>query len=226
MTNTLSIKIEQLRFHWKNKNVGNPAVLHIPQWHVQQGESIFLHGPSGSGKSTLLNIIGGILSPTEGKVTLLGTDIHQLSSTQRDRFRAKNIGVIFQQFNLVPYLSVLDNIRLGQQFSGAQYDLSRIEALCNSLNLTVDLLHQKANQLSTGQQQRVAMIRALYHRPPLIIADEPTSALDTDTRDEFIQLLLQEGQQNNCTVLFVSHDKPLAKHFDRSVALGEINHAV
>jgi putative ABC transport system ATP-binding protein len=226
MTNTLSINIEQLRFSWKNQNSHTSPILHIPQWHVKQGESIFLHGPSGSGKSTLLNLLGGILSPTTGKASLLDTDIHQLSSTQRDRFRAKNMGIIFQQFNLVPYLSVLDNIRLGQRFSGVEYDQSRIDTLCKNLNLTPTLLQQKANQLSTGQQQRTAMIRALYHRPPLIIADEPTSALDADTRDEFIELLLQESQQNNCSVLFVSHDKQLAKHFDRSVALGDINHAV
>lgn len=223
MTNTLAIKIEELCFYWNTKNT---PTLSIPLWEVQQGENIFLYGPSGSGKSTLLNIIGGILSPTSGKVTLLNTNIHQHSPSQRDRFRAKNIGVIFQQFNLVPYLSILDNIRLGQQFSGADYDRKRIEELCQRLRLPNDLLEKKANQLSMGQQQRVAMIRALYHRPPLIIADEPTSALDSDTRDEFIQLLLQESQQNNASVLFVSHDKALANHFDRSVALGEINHAV
>ncbi|MGS2718259.1 ABC transporter ATP-binding protein [Eionea flava] len=224
MTKALSIKIEQLRFFWKNKKISPSPVLAISQWHIQQGENIFLHGPSGSGKSTLLNLVGGILTPNEGNITLLDTDIHTLSTSQRDRFRAQNMGVIFQQFNLVPYLSIIDNIRLGQQFSGANYDIARIHDLCERLKLPVHLLEQKANQLSTGQQQRVAMIRALYHRPLIIIADEPTSALDTHTRDEFIELLLQESRQNNSTVLFVSHDQQLAKHFDKSIALEEINH--
>jgi len=223
MTNSLSIQIDHLHFNWRKNAAGTTPVLQIPQWCVESGSSIFLYGPSGSGKSTLLNIIGGILTPTSGTVTLLDTPLHELNMTQRDRFRAKNMGIIFQQFNLVPYLSVLDNIRLGQQFSGANYDISRIHQLCDQLNLSTSLLDQHANQLSTGQQQRVAMIRALYHAPPLIIADEPTSALDADTRDEFIRLLLQESKKNNSTVLFVSHDQQLAKHFDQRVALKEIN---
>lgn len=224
MARTLSIKIEQLRFFWKNSQADSSPTLAIRQWHIQQGDNIFLHGPSGSGKSTLLNLVGGILTPNEGSITLLDTDIHTLSTSQRDRFRAKNMGIIFQQFNLVPYLSIIDNIRLGQQFSGASDNIERVHDLCERLKLSVSLLEQKANQLSTGQQQRVAMIRALYHRPALIIADEPTSALDTNTRDEFIELLLQESRQNNSTVLFVSHDQQLATHFDKSVALEDINH--
>lgn len=200
-------------------------ILHIKQWSIKSGERIFLHGNSGSGKSTLLNIIAGVLSSNSGSVSVLGTELNKLSSHQRDRFRANHIGFIFQQFNLIPYLSVTDNIQLGAQFADQQNKPLSIETLCEQLKLETSLLQRKANQLSIGQQQRVAVARALYNQPELIIADEPTSALDSDNRDNFIQLLLEQSQNTKATVLFVSHEKGLAYHFDSSIALGDINHA-
>lgn len=220
MTEIHTIAIKDLRFSWPK--IQSPTVA-IDDWQLRQGQRLFLYGRSGSGKSTLLNLIAGILEPQVGSIEIDGQNIVNMSQRQRDQFRAKNIGIIFQQFNLIPYLSVTDNIRLGQTFSACDYQHERLLELVKKLDLNESVLQQQANQLSVGQQQRVAVIRALYHRPKLIIADEPTSALDAETRDEFIQLLLEQSTANNSTVLFVSHDKNLAKHFDQQLDLKQLN---
>jgi len=236
MTEKTVIAIEDLSFSWTTKqSIGskkrNPIkpILDIPQWKIRPGQSIFLYGQSGSGKSTLLNLISGILQPQQGTITIGEQTISDIKPSQRDCFRAKNLGIIFQQFNLIPYLSVTDNIRLSQNFSGAEYNHQRLLDLTKRLGLSENILQQKANHLSVGQQQRVAVIRALYHRPKLIIADEPTSALDAETRDEFIQLLLEQNTEENnkekSSILFVSHDKSLASHFDQQIDINDLNKA-
>jgi putative ABC transport system ATP-binding protein len=224
MDHSTAITLSKVQFSWSKTSANTPTIV-LPEWTIAQGERVFLHGQSGTGKSTLLNILSGILLPQQGEVTLLGTDITQLNHRQRDRFRAQHLGVIFQQFNLIPYLSVSDNIRLSQTFSGTTPPVHRIDELCEQLALDKMLLNQQANQLSVGQQQRVAVARALYHRPRIIIADEPTSALDSNTRDEFIRLLLTQSEQTNSTVIFVSHDHSLSSHFDRADDLATINQA-
>lgn len=217
-----AISIRNLVYSWPKAS--NP-ILSIPEWQVDSGQKAFLYGRSGSGKSTLLNIVTGILQVKRGIVEVDGEDLIALNARQKDRFRAQYMGIIFQQFNLIPYLSVADNIRLSQFFSRQVYDKARLISLVEQLDLDTTLLHQKARELSVGQQQRVAVARALYHRPKLIIADEPTSALDADTRDTFIRLLLNQCEVNNSTVLFVSHDKTLEHYFDHSINLLDINHA-
>ncbi|MFT6388879.1 MAG: putative ABC transport system ATP-binding protein [Cellvibrionaceae bacterium] len=240
MTEKPIIAIKDLIFSWpikqsigsKKTNAIKP-ILDIPNWEIQPGQSIFLYGRSGSGKSTLLNLISGILQPQQGTITINEQTISDIKPSQRDRFRAQNLGIIFQQFNLIPYLSVTDNIRLSQAFSGTEYDHQRLLELTKKLGLSENILQQKANQLSVGQQQRVAVIRALYHRPKLIIADEPTSALDAETRDEFIQLLLEQNNEKNTeknkkensSILFVSHDRSLASNFDQQIDINELNKA-
>ncbi len=201
------------------------AVLDIDQWYVDCGQHVFLYGPSGSGKSTLLNILAGILKPQRGRVNLLGEDLAALSSRKRDQFRAQHIGVIFQQFNLVPYLSVLENILLAAHFANKPtIDVrQRAITLLRLLNLSDDLLGQRADTLSVGQQQRVAIVRALINQPEILIADEPTSALDSDTRDQFIQLLLDCVTESGTTLIFVSHDKSLMSHFNQTLNLRELN---
>jgi len=222
MNENHTIAITDLSFTWPKENT---PTLNIKSWRLPQGKSVFLYGRSGSGKSTLLNLIAGILHSQKGEVIIDGCNITKLKGSQCDEFRAKNIGLIFQQFNLIPYLSVADNIRLSQVFSNYPYNQQRLLDLTKKLDLAPSVLEQKANQLSVGQQQRVAVIRALYHEPKLIIADEPTSALDAETRDEFIELLLEQSKQNNSSVLFVSHDKSLAKHFDNELDLEQLNQA-
>lgn len=220
LQNTHAISLHDVTFHWPKDS--SPTI-DIKKWHIDKGQSVFLYGRSGSGKSTLLNIIAGILEPQQGVVNILGQDIVRLKQADRDRFRARHIGFIFQQFNLIPYLSVADNIQLSQTFSTVKKNEDQMRKLVEQLSLSKSLLLRKANQLSVGQQQRVAVARALYHQPEIIIADEPTSALDTEKRDEFIHLLLQQAKKHNSTVLFVSHDKSLASYFDQTIDLQRLN---
>ncbi|MUK76148.1 ATP-binding cassette domain-containing protein [Aliivibrio fischeri] len=221
------IELSNLTFHWPNQT---ELTIDIPSFTQKQGNKLFIKGPSGSGKSTLLSLLTGILSPTSGCVNINGTDINQLSSNQRDRFRADNIGYIFQQFNLLPYLSVIDNVILPYQFSSKK-TLSikelRLEAtrLLTQLQLPASHFNKPITDLSIGQQQRVAAARAFIGKPKLIIADEPTSALDHETRFAFIELLMNECENSNASLLFVSHDPSLESLFDQSIDLRELNKA-
>jgi len=220
-----AIAIENLSFAYDNKK----AVIEIDEFRVRAGERIFLHGPSGSGKTTLLGLLTGILQASSGSVRVLDTDLSLLSARQRDRFRSHRMGYIFQQFNLIPYLSVKDNILLPVWISSErrqriQSASVEVEAttLADRLGLR-SFFRTNVMQLSVGQQQRVAVARALIGQPDFIIADEPTSALDDDRQQEFIDLLLERTQNAKTTVLFVSHNKRLASHFDRSVSLSDLN---
>jgi putative ABC transport system ATP-binding protein len=207
----------------------------IASFEAQAGERIFLYGPSGSGKSTLLGLLGGVLSAERGTIKLLGHDYRQQSQTQRDRVRADHIGYIFQQFNLIPYLSVFENVLLPCQFSQLRLEKTlasgntrtvEAERLLTTLDLNPTLWHQPVTQLSVGQQQRVAAARALIGKPEVIIADEPTSALDADRQAAFLALLLHECAEANALLLFVSHDRRLASHFHREIDLTSINRAI
>ena len=208
--------------------------LDIPDLRIKAGERIFLHGPSGSGKSTLLSLIGGVVTPQSGQVELLDHSLAALSGPARDRLRAGHLGFIFQQFNLIPYLSARDNILLACRFSPARLTRLRTagstpeaEALRLAAHLELDVatLNTPASELSVGQQQRVAACRALIGRPALVIADEPTSALDAHRQRAFLDLLLNECAAADAALLFVSHDERLAAHFDRQLALRDINRA-
>ena len=223
-----AIAIEALRFAWP----GHPPVLDIDSFAMTRGERLFLRGPSGSGKSTLLGLIAGVLQPAAGRIEVLGRDMSALSAAARDRVRADHLGVIFQMFNLVPYLSVTGNVTLPLLFSPVRRktvgDDAEGEArrLLDRLGLSdPGLLNRRVSDLSVGQQQRVAAARALIGGPDIVIADEPTSALDSDARDRFIELLSEEAARTGAALLFVSHDRSLASHFSRAVDLGEINHA-
>ena len=199
-------------------------VLHGIDLTLQRGEFAALIGPSGSGKSTLLNLIGGVLLPARGSVSLLGQPLGELSASQRDAFRADHLGFIFQQFNLIPYLSVLDNVLLPCRVSARRASrVSEPEAearrLLAGLDLDPALLSRPAAELSVGQQQRVAAARALIGQPEILIADEPTSALDAERQATFVELLLSEAKRAGSAVVFVSHDLRLATHFDQSLTL-------
>ncbi|MEO0981339.1 MAG: ATP-binding cassette domain-containing protein, partial [Pseudomonadota bacterium] len=195
-----------------------------------RGERLFLRGPSGSGKSTLLGLIAGVAAPSAGRVHVLGRDMAKLGSAARDRMRADHLGVIFQMFNLLPYLSVAGNVALPCRFSARRRanvggsPEAEAKRLLARLGLEdPKLLARRALDLSVGQQQRVAAARALIGRPDIVIADEPTSALDADARDRFIELLSEEAAATGASLLFVSHDAALAGHFDRALDLAEIN---
>ena len=221
MTESL-ISISKLTFCYpKSERV----TLAIDSWSLQKGQHTFIQGKSGSGKSTLLNILSGVQKVTNGEVNVLGTGLSELTEKQRDKFRAQHIGIVFQQMNLVPYLTVKDNILLASYFANKSTNTlnEKIKQILTQLQLPLSLLTQPASNLSVGQQQRVAIARALINQPEIIIADEPTSALDSDARDAFMQVLFESAKEFGATVLFVSHDKSLASYFDNICLMSEIN---
>ena len=225
------IELSDLGFAWP----GQAELLDIPAFTLQRGESLFLKGPSGSGKTTLLGLLGGVQKPQRGHIQVLGQNLSQLPAGARDRFRVDHTGYIFQQFNLLPFLSVRENVQLPCHFSRLRAQRARQRhgsvdqatvILLAHLGLDQpDLLERRADALSIGQQQRVAAARALIGQPELVIADEPTSALDADARAAFLQLLFAECREAGSSLLIVSHDQSLAPRFDRSLSLAELNRA-
>ena len=229
MTAAPAVVIKDLSFAY---HLGR-GVLQLPTMIISRGERVFLHGPSGSGKTTLLGLIAGILRPQGGNLAVLGADLGTMSGSERDSFRGERLGYVFQMFNLIPYLSVVENItlpcllsaprraRLMQAGSVASLELAAA-AIAERLGIA-DLLGTPVTELSVGQQQRVAVARALLGAPELVIADEPTSALDSEHREDFLRLLFDETAHSGATVLFVSHDLTLAPLFQRALSLRDLN---
>jgi len=202
--------------------------LHLPALTLDSGQHLFIRGASGTGKTTLLNLLAGITRPNKGELWVQGQPLHQLSAAKRDKLRASQIGVVFQQLNLIPYLSVLDNVLLRASFAGkpGKQLQQRAEGLLQALSLAPELWLQQASALSVGQQQRVAIARALLTEPALLIADEPTSALDADNRDAFMQVLLAEADKCETTVIFVSHDQQLKQYFHYELSMTNLAQGV
>jgi putative ABC transport system ATP-binding protein len=226
-----AIAIEELRFAWPGQST---AVLDIAEFQLARGQSLFLQGASGSGKSSLLQLIAGILQPQSGRITIAGQALDALSASQRDQFRATHIGYVFQQFNLLPYLSLIDNVVLPCRFSASRFArasggsgqagiVATAQQLLVDLGLPGELQQRSVQALSVGQQQRVALARALLGEPELLICDEPTSAIDHDQRDRFMTLLIDQVKKTGASLLFVSHDRSLQSGFDRVVDLPSIN---
>jgi putative ABC transport system ATP-binding protein len=206
-----ALEIANLRFRYRK----GPLVLDIPKLRIAQGSRVFLFGPSGSGKTTLLGVMAGVLAGYEGSVRVLGRDLGKMKGSARDAFRGSHLGYIFQLFNLIPYLSVMENITLPCRLHAER-----------RAHIAADTLEEAARpvtDLSVGQQQRVAAARALLGRPELIIADEPTSSLDFDHREKFLELLFESCEAYKATLLFVSHDRSLMGMFSETLSLPEIN---
>lgn len=223
-----TLDLTDVRYQWPGRSAFG---LDIANFTVSQSERVLLLGASGSGKSTLLSLICGTIVADRGSVRVGGKDIASLSSGQRDRFRAEHIGLIFQQFNLLPFASVLDNVLLPLHFAPARR--ARVTSprqaardLCLTLGLPKDAIAAQAGTLSVGQQQRVAAARALIGAPPLIVADEPTSALDAATQAIFLDLLFEQVCASGGTLLMVSHDARLSPQFDRAVQMSEITQSL
>jgi len=227
------VELSNVRFSW---SAASPIVVDIATLRIENAERIFLRGPSGSGKSTLLSLLAGVVVPGEGSVRVLGQDIGRLGSAARDRFRADHIGFIFQMFNLIPYLSVVENVCLPCGFSdrrrsraiaaAASVEAEAVRLLDHLDMADAAVLRRPVTDLSVGQQQRVAAARALIGAPELVIADEPTSSLDADRRSAFLDLLFRECARNRTTLVFVSHDASLAAQFDREISFAGINRAL
>lgn len=223
------LTLRDVRFAWP----GSAAdCIDIEAFDVDAGEAVFLYGPSGCGKSTLLSLMAGVLRPRHGRIALRGRDWGRAGAASRDRHRADHVGYIFQQFNLLPYLSVLDNVLLPCRFSparragaAARSGSARADAgsWLAAMGLEPALWRRRADALSVGQQQRVAAARALIGGPALIAADEPTSALDEDRRERFLDLLLGACASAGGALVFVSHDRRIAGRFTRQVSLPAIN---
>lgn len=222
---TLAVELTEVAFRWPGSTAFR---LSVPSFTLERGSRLLLLGESGSGKSTLLSLICGIVAVQEGRITVDGQDLQGLSSGARDRFRAEHIGVIFQQFNLLPYATALDNILLPLHFAPARRRRAgntQEEALrlAEAMGLPRALMTAgTAGALSVGQQQRVAVARALIGQPSLIVADEPTSALDAATQTSFLDLLFARCAEAGSSLLMVSHDERLAGRFDQTIKLEDI----
>jgi putative ABC transport system ATP-binding protein len=223
-----ALEVSDLRFAYGPRR----EILRIPDLRVDAGSSVLFFGPSGSGKTTLLGLLAGVLTASSGRLIVLGHDLTQMSNAERDRFRGSHIGYIFQLFNLIPYLTVLENITLPCRLSRERHERLDGVPLERAANDVAEhlgiapLLGERARDLSVGQQQRVAAARALIGTPEIVIADEPTSSLDFDHRGRFLDLLFASCRRSGSTVVFVSHDRTLRCWFDRCVSLPEINRAV
>jgi putative ABC transport system ATP-binding protein len=221
------LRLEDVSFSWAGES---SFAIAIDRLAVREGERLLVAGPSGCGKSTLLSLLCGIVHPAAGTIEVAGTDIARLRGAACDRFRAEHFGIIFQMFNLLPYATMLDNVLLPLSFAPArrrratERGTASDEAcrLLARLGLGEDLERRQAARLSVGQQQRVAVARALIGRPEIVVADEPTSALDRDRQADFLALLFEEVARAGATLVMVSHDESLAPHFDRMLSVAAI----
>lgn len=193
------------------------ALDHV-SFSVEQGEFVSIIGPSGSGKSTLLHILGGVDKPTSGKVYIDGTDIHSLKESQLAIFRRRQIGLVYQFYNLIPVLNVDENIVLPHLLDGRELDEERLNSIVSDLGLS-DRRKNLPNQLSGGQQQRVSVGRAIYTHPAILLADEPTGNLDRKNGEEIIHLLKKSNRKHKQTLILITHDESIALQADRMIYL-------
>ncbi|WP_339693897.1 ABC transporter ATP-binding protein [uncultured Roseivirga sp.] len=209
------ITIENLNFGYSEKRI-----LTVPHMEIKEKQHLMILGKSGSGKTTLLHILGGLLKPVEGKVIIDETNLYQLSGSEMDKYRGQNIGLVFQKAHLVSALTVKDNLLLAQYFSGIPQDKARIKEVLETLNLG-EKLNSKVRQLSQGEQQRVTIARALLNKPRVILADEPTASLDDDNANSVIQLLKEQAESNNASLIIATHDQRVKDAFDLQLNLNE-----
>ncbi len=225
MTASPAIQLQNVVFGYDPRT----PVLRVDELVVETGKRVFFYGPSGSGKTTLLGLITGLLKPQQGSCTVLGKEMTKMSAPARDRHRGSEMGYIFQNFNLIPYLTVRQNVALPcqvhkrrrQQITAPTVG-REVERLVGRLGLETHL-DRNVKKLSTGQQQRVAIARAVIGKPSLVIADEPTSSLDSDRREDFLNLLFEVCAEAQATLVFVSHDRSLMARFEERIALSDIN---
>lgn len=213
-----SVEIKDVKFRWDENS---DYILNIKNLDIPYKEHLFVYGKSGVGKTTLLNLISGLHSPSSGDIRVLGENFSEFSNAKKDAFRANNMGIIFQEFNLLPFLSIIENIQLPYLFiENKQYDKNKILQLLTKLDFPKSALDKPVYKLSIGQQQRVALARALISDAKIILADEPTSSLDEENRDIFLELLFELAKDS--TIIYVSHDKSIAHKFKNTLSLEDL----
>ena len=205
-------------------NAGNESmkVLDIPRWNVKHGDRVAIFGPSGSGKSTFLNTLSGLLPATKGKINVCGHALETMSEAQRDSFRSRYIGIIFQNFNLLQGFSALENVLVGMTFSPRKPDLEEAQHLLDEVGLSHRFSYLPS-QLSAGEQQRVAVARALANRPKLLLADEPTASLHPVNKEDVLRLLMDMCDRQGCTLVLVTHEQEVISLFQNTVTFLELN---
>ncbi len=218
--NFMSIIITNLVYTYSN---ASKPILNIPTFEVQDGERVALVGKSGSGKSTLLNAIAGIVAVSQGSLNVNGVELTTLSETERDAFRAENVGYVFQTFNLLQGLTAFENVLLAMTFSKKNSDAkSRAKQLLERVGLG-DKQACKPRELSVGEQQRVAIARAIANQPKLLLADEPTANLDEQNTNSVLSLLNEVASEDNRILILVTHERDVAQSLPRSIDLKSIN---
>ncbi len=218
------IELESVRKSFALPGGESIDVLDVPAFALGEGEQCALEGQSGSGKSTLLHVIAGIMRPDAGRVVIDGVDLGRLDEARRDRIRADKLGLVFQQFNLLPGFTAIENVLVAMSFGSGKPDRWRAADLLAAVGLS-HRLHHKPAQLSIGQQQRVAVARALANRPRVILADEPTASIDAAHQQQVIDLLRGTCTEQGVALLVVTHDPDVASQFPRRLRLEDFNRA-
>jgi ABC-type lipoprotein export system ATPase subunit len=214
--------VDNVKKAYREPNGERLPILDIPRLELGAGEQVVIRGQSGGGKTTLLNVIAGLATPDEGKIVIHTTDVTRLPEAARDRFRARNIGFVFQTFNLLAGFTALENVLLGMTFTGQRNDPTRATELLGRVGLGQRLAHKPA-ALSVGEQQRVAVARALVNRPVLLLADEPTANIDPAHQQQVVDLLREVCRAENVAMLLVTHSPEVAGQFERVENLESLN---
>jgi putative ABC transport system ATP-binding protein len=214
--------VENVKKSYSEPDGSRLPILDVPKLALAAGEQVVIRGRSGGGKTTLLNAIAGLATIDEGRIVVNGTDVTRLPEAVRDRFRARNIGFVFQTFNLLAGFTALENVQLGMTFTGQQNDPRRAAELLQRVGLGRRLSHKPA-ALSVGEQQRVAVARALVNRPGLLLADEPTANIDPAHQQQVVDLLREACRAENVAMLLVTHSPEVAVQFERVEQLEELN---
>ncbi len=217
----MSLKLQNVVKSYREPGGGRLPILDVKSFVLAQGEQVALLGQSGCGKTTLLNVIAGITTADSGSIEVAGYDVSRLSEAARDRFRAQFVGIVFQTFNLLPGFTALENVMLGMAFSGRS-DRAHAKELLQHMGLGSRLNH-RPGQLSVGEQQRVAVARALANRPKLLLADEPTASVDIANQENILRLICEGCKRENVSLLLVTHSREVAAKFERIENLSEFN---
>lgn len=218
----MSLVIDNLKKSYREPGGGRIPILNVSRFELKNAEQVVLIGTSGGGKTTLLNVIAGITAPDSGSVVIDNIEVTRLNEPSRDRFRAQKIGFVFQTFNLLPAFSALENVLLGMSFSGKGTHRDRAIDLLNRVGLGHRMNH-RPTQLSVGEQQRVAVARALANRPSLLLADEPTASVDVANQDTILQLIRDACHEHQVSLLLVTHSPDVASRFNRVEKLSDFN---